>query len=61
MPAIRESVEPIYRFSQVCAHSFSFHWGYPSNEGGRIDLVAGEEDNGVDRSAEIGVDAGDGL
>jgi hypothetical protein len=61
MPAIRESVEPIYRFSQICAHSFGFHWGNPGNEGGRVNLVPGQEGDGIDRPAEVSIDLGVGL
>jgi len=61
MPAIRESVEPIYSFYQIRAHSFGFYWGYPGNKRGRINLVSRQEGNGVNRPAQVGIDLSIGL
>jgi hypothetical protein len=61
MPAIRESVEPFYRFSQIHTHSLSFYWGNPGNKWGRINLVPGQKCDGVNRPAEVSINLGLGL
>jgi hypothetical protein len=55
MPAIRESIQPFYRFSQIRTYNLGLHWGNPGNERGRINLVPGQEGDGIDRPAEIGI------
>jgi hypothetical protein len=61
MPAIRESVEPIYRFSQICTHHLCFHWGNPGDKWGWVDLVPGEKRDGINCPAKVSVDLGVGL
>jgi len=61
MPAIRESVEPIYRLFEIRAYRLRFHWGNPRNKGRGVNFVSRKKRDGVYCSAQVGVDTGIGF